>query len=405
MPLIRREEISRHQHLLDNRTTKEKLAPYWNDVNDTLDTRELTKEDLEAIKDRSSGYYEMYDIYAHQSKDFIAKNIAKHTTTYFEWNLDTIANRMAFSKIRKQIYDKRLPMINAYIWWIKLNGGKENAELSKQLESISNQMKLSIFDDKIVDSEWEDVTKVTGILKRASSVSILGFKIASLPKELTVGIFKAVTLGATKLYGKNEFTMQDIAKAYGKLITIDRKASAEFNLIDKLNLFYGIANMDMNSISKKVQSDRRGLMRGLGRYMFSFNTIPDYYNRLALVLAKMIKDGSYEAHYLTEDDKIKYDPTKDKRYSYYFQERDKYKKDGLYLPAKGDKKFNEQRNKYNLAIELLNKEYAGTKVFAENGNMIDKAYSEVERSSMKSFTDLVFGYYDKDSQSPANNTW
>ena len=43
MPLIRREEISRHEHLLDNRTTKEKLAPYWNDVNDTLDTRELTR--------------------------------------------------------------------------------------------------------------------------------------------------------------------------------------------------------------------------------------------------------------------------------------------------------------------------------------------------------------------------
>ena len=98
-------------------------------------------------------------------------------------------------------------------------------------------------------------------------------------------------------------------------------------------------------------------------------------------------------------------PTKDKRYSYYFQERDKYKKMVYIYQQKEIKKFNEQRNKYNLAIELLNKEYAGTKVFAENGNMIDKAYSEVERSSMKSFTDLVFGYYDKDSQSPANNTW
>lgn len=117
MPLIRREEITRHGHLLDNRTVTEKLAPYWNDVNDHLDTRNLTKEDLEAIKNKSSGYYEMYDIYAHQSRDFVARSIAKHgSTSYFEWNLDTIANRMAFSKIRKQVYDKRLPMINAYIW-------------------------------------------------------------------------------------------------------------------------------------------------------------------------------------------------------------------------------------------------------------------------------------------------
>ena len=36
---------------------------------------------------------------------------------------------------------------------------------------------------------------------------------------------------------------------------------------------------------------------------------------------------------------------------------------------------------------------------------IIKAYSEKERSSFKSFTDMAYGYYDKDTQSQSTNLW
>ena len=84
--------------------------------------------------------------------------------------------------------------------------------------------------------------------------------------------------------------------------------------------------------------------------MYSCNTMPDYYNRLSLFLAKMIHDGNYDAHEMINGSLV-YTPEKDERFSYYFQERDKYKDSkGRYKAAESDKKFNEQRNKYLLLM-------------------------------------------------------
>ena len=137
--------------------------------------------------------------------------------------------------------------------------------------------------------------------------------------------------------------------------------------------------------------------------MYAMNTIPDYYNRISLFLAKMIHDGSYDAHTMV-DGKMVYDVTKDKRFEYYLNNRNKHKdSEGNYIPAKNDLEYNKQRNLYVLLIDQLNKEKgAEDKILTEN-DLADKAYSEKERSSFKSFTDMAYGYYDKDSQSQLNN--
>ena len=89
--------------------------------------------------------------------------------------------------------------------------------------------------------------------------------------------------------------------------------------------------------------------------MFATSTAADYYNRMAIMLAKMIKDGSYEAHSM-KDNVLVYDPKKDKRFEYYLKERDKYKdKDGNFTNKKGDSKFNEQRSRYLLMVNQMNK--------------------------------------------------
>lgn len=130
------------------------------------------------------------------------------------------------------------------------------------------------------------------------------------------------------------------------------------------------------------------------------NTIPDHYNRLSLFLAKMIHDGSYEAHTKTEDGFLVYDPKKDKRFSYYFENRHKHKNSkGEYISAKDDEKYNKQRNLYRLLIDQLNKEgKLQNDEHIDEEQLVDKAYSDLERNSYKSFTDTVYGYYDKDSQ-------
>ena len=220
---------------------------------------------------------------------------------------------------------------------------------------------------------------------------------------MTIGVFKGMSLAATQIYGKDQFTISDLASAYKKLMTIDNKFSDEFNLIDRLNHYYRFANMDINTVAKKLQTDRSGVLKGLGRYMYMCNTVPDYYNRLSIFLAKMIHDGSYEAHSIVNG-KFIYDATKDKRFSHYLSNRNKYLKDGVYIAAKNDIEYNRQRQEYLILQDLLNKEYKGETKFSEQ-DLVPKAYSETERTSLKSFTDMAYGYYDKDAQSQANNTW
>lgn len=407
IPLVRREELSRHKDLVAGG-----LHGFWerfkgrlHEINDFIDPRELDPEDLKNIKESSVGFTEMYDIYAMQNDKYKDKVISKYGVNYFEFNLDTIAHRVAFNKIRKYQFDAKLPVISAYIWWLKLHGGKQNKELDKVMEYIQNQLKLAAFDEPIVDDEFKDIATFTAILKRMTTAAMLAFRPILLVKEMSLGVMKGVGLAASQIYGKDQFTIKDLIGAYTKLLTINDKFSNEFNLIDKLNHYYRFANMDINTLAKKIQTDRRGVMRGLGRWMYSMNTIPDYYNRLSLFLAKMIHDGSYEAHSLV-DGKMVYDVTKDKRFEYYLKNRDKYKdSNGNYIPAKTDAEYNKQRNLYILLVDQLNQEKSEEDSLLTENDLITKAYSEKERASFKSFTDMAYGYYDKDSQSQLNNTF
>lgn len=148
---------------------------------------------------------------------------------------------------------------------MKLLAGKENVDISKQLDYVANQMKLAIYDEPIIDDEFKDLVKTVSIVKSVATPMLLAFKPASMAKELIIGVIKGTTLAATEIYGENQFDVSDLTKAYGKLITIDNKFSEEFNLIDKINQIYRIANMDVNTMSKKIQTDRRGIYRGTGR--------------------------------------------------------------------------------------------------------------------------------------------
>lgn len=404
LPLVRREELSRYKGVF--RTAGDsfkRLGAFKDDISDWIDSRELSQYDISNIEAQKMGFFEMYDAYGTQTREIKDKMIDDHGVDYYEFNLDTIAHRLAFSKIRKQTFDMILPTVSAYMWWMKLMGGRQNLEIQKQLEYIVNQVKLAVFDEPLIGDEQATIAKGIAAARQISTVAMLAFRPALLAKELTIGVLKNITAAATGLH--EEFGAKEMTQAYTKLITIDKQFTNEFNMIQKLNHLYRIANMDISTVPKKIQHDRHGVARGFGRWMFTTSTAADHYNRMAILLAKMIKDGSYDAHKM-EGNKLVYDVKKDKRFSYYLTEREKHKSaDGNYLPKKGDALYNDQRNLYLLTIQQLNKENAvlGLPKLTES-SLIDKAYSQKERDSIKAFSDLVYGAYDKDSQAQFPNT-
>ena len=60
---------------------------------------------------------------------------------------------------------------------------------------------------------------------------------------------------------------------------------------------------------------RTGVKHGLSKYMYIFSSCPDFFNRMSLFIAKMIEDGSFDAHSVDKDGNLVYNIKKDKRFS------------------------------------------------------------------------------------------
>ena len=97
MPLVRREELSRYKNLFTSTGDSfRKLGALKDDFKDLLDTRELSQYDIANADAQKMGFFEMYDVYGTQKKEIKDKMIDENTVDYYEFNLDTIAHRLAF---------------------------------------------------------------------------------------------------------------------------------------------------------------------------------------------------------------------------------------------------------------------------------------------------------------------
>ena len=142
-------------------------------------------------------------------------------------------------------------------------GGRQNVDITKQMEYIINQVKLAVFDEPLIGDEQKTIAKGIAFAKKMSTIAMLAFRPALLAKELTIGFFKNFSGAATGLF--EEFGTKEMTQAYTKLITIDKQFSNEFNMIQKLNHMYRMANMDISTVAGKMQHDRHGIARGVGR--------------------------------------------------------------------------------------------------------------------------------------------
>jgi hypothetical protein len=410
MPLIRNQQLTRGQSLLRGGFTGmvNKGKVVGEEFLDYFDGREMHEEERINLDKAQIGYYEMANIYERQDDFFKKEMLSKNGSEYYELNLDIIANRIAFNKIRQNYVNAILPTINAYIWQLKLRAGVSNKDISKELDYITQRLRTAFFDEPNISEEALDIVKLTAPVKAITTAGMLAFRPVLLIKELAIGLYKGISLASTKVYGTQQFGLDSYMKAMGKLATIDKKFSLEWNLIDGMNHFYGFANKDIGNSVQKMQTSRRGILKGLSPWMYATSTAPDYYNRLSLFVAKMIEDGSYDAHSLDSKGYLLYDPSKDKRFSKYFANRHLHKNEnGKYIPAKNDLEYNTQRNLYLLIMSEINedRDRVGWDKLKEDQDLLTHAYSEKERLSFKSFTDTVYGYYDKDSSSLMHTTW
>lgn len=394
VPLIKKQSLSALKSLTTDGFRKFIGNTYDSMVNaiDFNDALGKEKDDLGqriGAYNSVNGFGKMYNRFdSQESEEFRNSLIEQHGVGHFEVNLDTLILKYAFENLRENYFNEVLPILDSGVQMMKFYGAKTGRieETEKALETFFDQVKISVFNiSPVQGTEAEDFLGIVRTAQQVTSFMALALRPVSLIKELVVGTIKNVSFAWSKIYGEDSFGEGHLMKAYNLLISKE-----DYSLVMELNNNYRIANRDMNQIVDKTKVDRHGL-NFFSNFLYWSNTAPDYVNRLSLFLAKMIKDGCYEAHSLDEDGNLIYDPFKDERYSYYLKMREKYG----YNFKLGDDKYNDQRSLYLTQIETFNSEMilSSEKALTEK-DLLPAAYTHKEKESIKTFTEIAYGYYD-----------
>lgn len=393
VPLVRKQSLGRLKTITSEGLWKY-LGNTWDSMLNQLDIRDMTGEENELEQkigafNSINGFGKMYNRFdSQESKEFRDYLINNKGVNEFEVNLDTLVLKYAFENLRESYFNEVLPKLDASLEVMKFYGWQsgKSEETEKALENFFDQIKISIFNvSPVKGKENEQFFSLVRSAQKATSVMVLALRPVTAIKELIVGTIKNTSYAWSKIYGDDSFDGKDLAEAYQLLTT----SKEDFSLIWELNDEYRIANRDMNQIVDKTKVDRHGL-NFFSNLMYWSNTAPDYVNRMALFLAKMIKDGVYSAHSL-QDGNLVYDVTKDERYSYYLSKRKTY---GLKFTGT-DNKYDTQRSLYLTKIKAFNENIISKneKVLTEE-DLLPSAYTQEEKESIKTFTELAYGYYD-----------
>ena len=385
-------------------------------VQDYVDPRQLTEGQRKNIEKKTQGHNVIPDVLAVSSRerqDFLKDR----TTSYWEMNLDTVAMSAAFSALRSRIFTDLMDTVRAYAVVLRTMHFKTGIDVDTLLQFIEEQMKVTLFSEPVIDEELQEVSAAVRFSRHVGSMFSIALRPALWIKEMTIGLARNYSMATANIIKGDPYGMtpSDLAKAEavmighavekGGYITMSTRPDiAEFSLINQLNNTYGMANMDANGMVDKLKTDRFGVGAGLSRVAFFFATNPDFQNRMTLLVAMMIHDGSWEAHSV-RDGKLHYDMSKDKRFSEFWRYKDDpANKTEEFL--KKHPKFLEQKGMYLSMME----EFIKTSWKDDNGNVLTlldkdgkfnplpKAYSPSQNHGIKEFADTVYGCYDHEAK-------
>lgn len=336
--------------------------------------------------------YTMFNRFSFSEKDDNTRLelLSEYRTNFWERNLETVLTKYVFANVRKQELDKVLPMIKglrllAEVY--KRETGEDNKAFD---EFIENYMNIAIYNKSILAKESKYISQYLGPMKFLGSTMALGLNVTTGVREIMEGAWKVMGRTFSQFYqGEEQFTKAEWLKAMGIIVSDSGDFMQRVTLIEAINQRFRMANMDMNMIAERMMSDKSGLLNFKDRALFWFSTSPDYFNRMSMLIAKMIHDGTWDA--CSFDQKgFKYDWKKDKRFAAY---------------ASGNQsnpEYNKQRGLYLSHLRLANQEYG---LNLKEGDALPLPYTQKQIFALKDFSDITFGFYDHDVRAHLEKTF
>lgn len=354
---------------------QQKIQGIFTDVNKTSDERNL---------------FEMINMFGNEGQDadirkeLIAKLSKDKGMGYFETNLETILLKHTFAYSAQKHIDKVMPLAKAAKIHLAVQGQLTNKQFTNSSNYISDYIKTKVKNEDITDPKIKKTAAVIGEIKSAASFLALGFSPVSYGYQLLQGLWTDLRLMWQSRGLTNEpFTFQNFKFAFSQAYKDFFKLGGKPTKCSLLNEFYGFNDMDMNTYADKIKSDRYGLMN-FNNIAFHCASRPDFFNRMAIFITQMKRDGTWDAYSMNSKGQLVYDWKLDKRFDAY---------------ANNDKsnleKYNQQRGLYNAIAEQLEKEHALNKdgSYFKKGDPLPKAYTNEQIEDYKSLSDDIYGYY------------
>lgn len=363
-----------------------------NNANDVFGLSNLFDDQRKQSREDSNMMQFMYD------KFNISKNpsdrqsqIDKVGVESLETNLEVLFGDLYYTQARKKVYDNILPVVHATLVSSYLyNTGYTSKDPRNMYDFIEKYVKTTLFEEKLLEPHQENLFKTLSGGKHIVSMFQLGVAPLNLVRESLQGYMTNVGRIWAKQYGEEETpSLSDYHKAIKMMVSDSPDFVKNVTLIEELNHMYRMADMDVNRLPERMKISKTGVSQFFSRWMLWFQSAPDYVTRMSFLLAKMIKDGSFDAHTMV-DGELRYDWKKDNRFKAF---------------ADGDtnnENYNFQKQHYLAMLKDSNDEVATTGMGAylnddeSKGPLgdITKAYTSKERDSIKAFINYSHGSYD-----------
>lgn len=300
-----------------------------------------------------------------------------------EINLETVLRNFVHVYSAEKTASKYLPLIEGFKVGLLYQEFFYGQTITNLIDYIKKYIKVNIYNEPIMDPGLLPAYRFMSVLKEVTSMTVLGGNFRSGFKELLQGTWIGLSRAAIGIYGKDQFTLKDYTKALGLVLKEAPKSINKVTLLEYMNWQYGMANADADQLQDEMNISQSGVFSMTSKQLYWFSRSPDMLHRMSILVAKMLHDGCFNAHSVI-DDELVYDFKKDERFS-------------LLNDSNADKsteKYRKQRGLYISMLEQFNREGYNL----QDGDDLPKAYTNREANSIKSFSDLCYGHYDKNTQ-------
>lgn len=233
---------------------------------------------------------------------------------YFEQNFETVVHKAAETLAKEQASKKYGPHLGALAIVTKGQEKLGGNDIKNIIANMNKRMSTDFYGENVMENAalYNAITLVTSKL----SVIKLGLNAKAFVRELVSGVYNGFIRTLANVGPLKGVSASDYAKGI-ELILADLKGNFKgVSMLQAINASYGMANYSEFAGQNVVNWYKPGKF---GKStLFLGCASPDYQHRMSLLLAKMIADGCYEAHYMNENNELVYDMFKDKRFEVFF---------------------------------------------------------------------------------------